>query len=361
MSSPLRPDGVHKGRGATASPTGRFETRQTLPVDDGWANWEVPAPAPRTQLHVDHARRVISYNRSPDIPFDRSLNPYRGCEHGCSYCFARPSHAYLGLSPGLDFETQIYHKPDAAARLTRELAAPGYRPAPLALGVNTDAYQPVERQLRLTRAVLEVLWAHRHPVTLVTKSGLIERDLDLLAPMAAAGLVSVAVSLTTRDDALGRLLEPRAAGVRRRLRVIERLAAAGVPIAVSLAPVIPGLTDHELEAILTVARERGARSAGFTLLRLPHEVAPLFTRWLEDHYPARREKVLARLREMHDGKLYDARFGHRRRGSGAYATLIAERFRLASRRLGYLPPAPLDCTQFRRPVEVGPRQGELFG
>ena len=360
MSGPLRPAGIHKGRGATATPTGRFESREKVVVDDGWANWEVPEPAPRTQLQVDRARRVISYNRSPDIAFDRSLNPYRGCEHGCSYCFARPSHAYLGLSPGLDFETQIFHKPDAAARLAQELAAASYRPAPLALAVNTDAYQPVERQLRLTRALLEVLWAHRHPVSLVTKSGLIERDLDLLAPMAAAGLVSVAVSVTTQDDALGRLLEPRAAGVRRRLRVIEQLAAAGVPTSVSVAPVIPGLTDHELEAILAAARERGARSAGFTMLRLPHEVAPLFVRWLEDHYPARREKVLSRLREMHEGKLYDARFGHRRRGGGAYATLIAERFRLATRRLGYLPPTALDCSQFRRPPAAGTRQGELF-
>lgn len=353
---------IHKGRGAVSNIEGRFQQWRREAADDGWPGdaEETPEPAPATVLGVDHSRSVITYNRSPDIGFDRSVNPYRGCEHGCIYCYARPSHAYLDLSPGLDFETRIFHKPDAPEQLARELAKRGYRPAPIALGVNTDAWQPVERRLRLTRRILEVLWEHRHPVTVITKSVLIERDLDLLGAMAAEGLVTASVSITTLDDDLNRRLEPRAAGGRRRLRVVAALAAAGVPVGVNVAPVIPAINDREIEAILAAAAEHGARRANYILLRLPHEVAPLFTQWLQAHYPQRAEHVLSLVRQAHGGRQYDGRFGHRMRGSGEYMALIAQRFRVAARRCGLDQPMPaLDCGRFRVPVRSGDQMSLL--
>ncbi len=295
-------------------------------------------------------RRAIGYNQSPDVPFDRSINPYRGCEHGCIYCFARPSHAWLDLSPGLDFETRLFHKPEAPERLRDELARPGYTPAPLALGINTDAYQPIEKQLGLTRRLLDLLHETRHPVHIVTKSALIERDLERLAGMAAQGLAACAVSLTSLDKTLTRRMEPRAAAPARRLKTIRRLSEAGVPVTVMVAPLIPALTDHELEDLLAAAREAGARSASMVLLRLPHEVAGLFEEWLRAHYPDRSDSVLNRLRDCHQGRLYDSRFGQRMQGSGAYAQLLARRFELARKRLAYQPPATLRSDLFRPPL-----------
>lgn len=348
---------VFKGRGAVSEHAGRFQERQHAREDDGWgslAETEAEAVRPRTVVAAERARSVITYNRSPDIPFDRSINPYRGCEHGCIYCYARPSHTYLDLSPGLDFETRIFYKPDAAALLEKELAREGYRCAPIALGVNTDAYQPAERRLEVTRGILQVLAEHRHPVTLITKSGLIERDLDILGPMAERGLVHAAVSVTTLDGDLNRSLEPRAAGPGRRLRTIQRLAEAGVPVSVNVAPVIPLLTDHELEAILEAAREHGARAAGYIMLRLPHEVEGLMRDWMDVHFPGRTEHLFSLLRGLHGGRAYRSGFGQRMRGSGELATLVAQRFRIAARRLGYetgLP--PLDCSQFTVPGRPG--------
>jgi DNA repair photolyase len=291
---------------------------------------------------------------------DRSINPYRGCEHGCAYCFARPSHAYLGLSPGLDFETKLAWKADAAAILRRELAKPGYRCQPVALGINTDAWQPVERRLRVTRGILEVLAEVRHPVTIVTKSALILRDLDLLAEMARGNLVHVAVSITSLDPGLARTMEPRAPSPQRRLSVIAALAAAGIPTALMVAPLIPALSDHELEAILGAARAAGASSAGYILLRLPHEVKPLFRAWLDSHQPGRADHVFSLMRQMHGGKEYDSTFGTRQRGSGPLADIIAQRFRGAVRRLGLdAPTPPLDVMAFRPPPQPGTATPQL--
>ena len=342
-----------KGRGAVASPGGRYDAWQREADDDGW--WQDEAPAPVTELIVDSARSVITYNTSPDIPYDRSINPYRGCEHGCAYCFARPSHAYLGLSPGLDFETRLAWKPDSAERLRQELAHPGYQCRPLALGINTDAWQPVERRLGVTRAILEVLAQTRHPVTIVTKSALILRDLDLLADMAHDALVHVAVSITTLDTALARRLEPRAPSPRRRLSVIRELAAAGIPTAVMVAPLIPVLTDREMESILGAAREAGASSAGYILLRLPHEVKPLFHAWMLAHRPDSAEHVYSLMRQLHGGREYDSRFGTRQRGSGPLAEVISQRFRLATRRLGLAATSlPMNVAAFRPPAPPPP-------
>lgn len=339
-----------KGRGAVISPDGRFDAWRREAADDGWWNHEDDAVSAATELIVDSAKSVITYNSSPDIPYDRSINPYRGCEHGCAYCFARPSHAYLGLSPGLDFETKIAYKADAADCLRRELAKPGYVCRPVALGINTDAWQPVERRLRVTRGILEVLAETRHPLTIVTKSALILRDLDLLADMANAGRVHVAVSITTLDAGLARAMEPRAPSSQRRLAVIAALAAAGIPTAVMVAPLIPALSDHELERILAAAREAGASSAGYILLRLPHEVKPLFRAWLDSHRPGRAEHVYSLMRQLHGGREYDSSFGTRQRGSGPLAEIIAQRFRVATRRLGLdAPSPPLDTTGFRPP------------
>jgi DNA repair photolyase len=327
------PERPVKGRGAALSPEGRFESRRHQREDDGWFPPEEDGK-PRTTLGVDRARRVLTENNSPDVGFSRSINPYRGCEQGCAYCFARPTHSYLGLSPGLDFESRLFYKPDAPEQLARELAAPHYEPTPIALGINTDGWQPVERKTELSRRILKVLAEHKHPVGIVTKSALIDRDLDILAPMAEAGLVTVNFSVTTLDRTLARRLEPRATAPQRRLKAMERLAAAGVPVGVMVAPVIPALNDNDMEAILEGASSAGARHAGYVVLRLPHELAEMFPVWLEAHYPERKAKVLAILRGLHGGKLYDSRFGSRMHGQGQWAKLIARRFALAVKRCG---------------------------
>jgi DNA repair photolyase len=328
---------VHKGRGATSNPKVRFETLGVDPFDDGWdslAQTRAEDPPPATEVTADASRSVIVRNTSPDIPFDRSINPYRGCEHGCVYCYARPTHAYLGLSPGLDFETRLRAKFDAATLLERELARPGYVCQPIALGTNTDPYQPVERRLNITRGVLEVLARCLHPLTIVTKSAAVVRDLDLLAPMARQNLARVAISVTTLDGELARRLEPRAAAPHRRLQAIRQLSEAGVPTAVMVAPIIPALADQELERILEAAAAAGASSAGYVLLRLPHEVKELFEHWLTAHAPGRAAHVLSLVRQCRGGRLYDATFGRRMRGEGPYAQLIERRFTAAKRRLG---------------------------
>lgn len=339
-----------KGRGALTNRTGRFETWTRESFDDGWDAADPAPPALRTTLTPDASRSLINYNRSPDVPFDRSINPYRGCEHGCIYCFARPTHAYLGLSAGLDFESRLLYKPEASELLRRELAAPGYRCAVVALGANTDPYQPVERKLALTRDILTILRECRHPATVVTKSALVERDIDVLAPMAERGLAAVAISVTTLDRGLSRRMEPRAAAPERRLRTIERLSEAGIPVQVLVAPVIPVLTDPELESVLTSAREAGAADAGYVLLRLPLEIKELFEEWLEAHYPLKAGHVLRRIRDTRGGKLYDCSLGLRKRGTGEYAELVARRFALARKRLGFPGLPPLDCEQFSPPT-----------
>ncbi|WP_019593187.1 PA0069 family radical SAM protein [Thioalkalivibrio sp. ALM2T] len=343
--------GPTKGRGATIDPHARFESTRHEPFDDGWVgDGEAPAPL-RTEVTVEHPRSVLSWNQSPDVPFELSLNPYRGCEHGCGYCFARPAHAYVGLSPGLDFESRLFAKLGAADCLRRELARPSHRVVPLALGINTDAYQPIEREWRITRELLEVLAETGHPVSIVTKSALVERDLDLLGPMAERGLVQVAISVTTLERGLSRHLEPRAAAPQRRLQTVERLTAAGVPVSLLVAPLIPVLTDGELEGLLDAGAAAGAVAAGYVLLRLPREVAPLFEDWLHTHHPLKAEHILQRLREAHGGKLYDSTFGHRMRGAGPYAELLRQRFRLARRRAGLAGRlVELDCNQFVPPA-----------
>ena len=343
-----------KGRGATLNLEGRFETAQREAFDDGWETLAEPLPPLRTTVTVESARSIISRNDSPDLPFSQSINPYRGCEHGCIYCYARPSHGYLNLSPGLDFESRLFAKPEAAALLRAELAKPGYRCSPIALGANTDVYQPVERDWRVTRQLIEVLAECEHPFTLVTKSALVERDLDLLAPMAEKRLVKVFVSLTTLDDALARRMEPRAASPQRRLRAMQALNAAGVPVGVMTAPLIPFLTDAEMEHLLEAAHAHGAREAAYTVLRLPYELKALFGDWLETHYPLKAAHVMNRLREMRGGKDYDADFATRLAGSGEFARLLEQRFRLACARLGFdRQSAPLDVTRFRPPSADG--------
>ena len=347
-----------KGRGAVTSPPCRFDRRSAEAIDDGWGTLEeglVAPPRLETTLTRDAARTIIARNDSPDIGFDRSVNPYRGCEHSCIYCYARPSHAYLGLSPGLDFEAKLLFKPEAATLLARELARPGYRPAPIALGSNTDPYQPVERQLRLTRSILEVLSEFNHPCTIVTKSALVVRDLDILGDMAARRLVRVCLSVTTLDRRLANVMEPRAAAPARRLQAIEALAEAGVPAGVLAAPMIPGLNDAELESILEAGARAGADAAGYILLRLPHELRSLFTEWLQAHYPERAAKVLSLIRQTRAGALNDARFGSRFTGSGPYAELLAKRFATAASRHGLTAPSGgLDASRFRVP----PRRAE---
>ena len=353
---------VEKGRGAVTNPAGRFESRQAGEFDDGWGSLDEPPRRAETVVVADRPRKAITRNESPDVPFDQSVNPYQGCEHGCIYCFARPSHSYWNLGAGLDFETKLFTKPDLARLLDRELSARGYVCKPINLGANTDPYQPLEREHRTTRAVLEVLLAHRHPVTIVTKGALVLRDLDLLRQFAALNLVTVHVSLTTLDDALKRVLEPRASSPAARLRVVRELTDASVPVGVLLAPMIPALNDHEMEHLLEEAAEAGARRAAFMLLRLPHELGTLFEDWLREHYPDRADRVLNLLREARGGKLNDPRFGHRMRGEGAYAKLLAARFEAARRRYGYVDgraPA-LDTTAFIADPGA-PEQGRLFG
>jgi len=353
MSNPL-PDRPRKGRGAVGNPTGRYEAARRVAEDDGWGLGDEAPPPLSTTLSVDSTRRIITRNQSPDVPFDRSINPYKGCEHGCVYCFARPTHAYLGLSPGLDFESRLYWKPDAPALLEAELRDPKYRPATLALGANTDPYQPVERDKRLTRRILEVLADYRHPVGIVTKSNLVLRDLDILAPMAAEGLVRVAVSVTSLDRQLARRMEPRAPTPEKRLEAIRGLSAAGVPVTVLDAPIVPALNDHEIEAILAAAAEAGAGAAGYVLLRLPLEIKDLFADWLAAHYPDRAKRVFSLVRQTRDGKLYQTEWRKRQTGTGAYAEQIARRFEIACRRHGLEEGhPPLDETRFRRPPRPG--------
>ncbi len=334
------PDRAVKGRGATSNRTGRFEALSRVRINDGWSP-ALPAAAeddllPRlaTRLLDDATRGIIATNDSPDIPFDQSVNPYRGCEHGCVYCFARPTHAYLGYSPGLDFETVLFRKKDAAALLAKELRRKGYVCKPLALGANTDPYQPVEREERITRAVLEVCRDFRQPVGIITKSALVTRDLDILAPMAAEGLAHVSLSVTTLDRHLARTLEPRASTPSRRLAAIRELSAAGVPVAVLSSPMIPALNDHEMEAILEEATAAGASMASYILLRLPLEIAALFEDWLREHAPNRADRVLSLIRQSRGGALYRADWGTRMKGEGPYAEMLRTRFKLACKRLG---------------------------
>jgi DNA repair photolyase len=352
---------VEKGRGAVTNPAGRFEGTRLEAEDDGWGSLDEPPRRPETMLIADRPRRAITRNDSPDVPFDQSVNPYQGCEHGCIYCFARPSHSYWNLGPGLDFETRIFHKPGLARLLDRELSAPGYHCKPINLGANTDPYQPAEREHRTTRELLEVLLAHRHPVTIVTKGALILRDLDVLAELARLRLTRVHVSLTTLDDHLKRVLEPRAASPAARLRVIRALSRAGVSVGVLLAPVIPALNDHEIERLVEEASLAGATGAAFMMLRLPHELGRLFEEWLREHYPARADRVLNLLREARGGRLNDPRFGHRMRGEGPYAGLLAARFKAACRRCGIEGgrSSDLETSLFLRDPGA-PEQGVLF-
>ncbi|MCI2393139.1 PA0069 family radical SAM protein [Aliiroseovarius sediminis] len=327
---------ARRGRGAVTNAVGRFEPYARVGFDDGW-HQDAPR-ASQTQVAIENPRSVITRNTSPDISFDRSINPYRGCEHGCIYCFARPSHAYLGYSAGLDFETRLIARPGAPDRLRQELSRPRYQVAPIAIGTNTDPYQPIEARYRVMRGVLEVLSQFRHPVTIVTivtKGTLIERDIDLLSDMAQAGLAHVGISLTTLDATVSRRMEPRVPSPNRRLQMIERLAGAGVPVRVMVAPVIPGLTDHELEAIMGAAKDAGAMSAGYILLRLPGEVAELFEEWLKEYFPNRAARVMGRMRGMRGGRDYNAEFGARMVGQGAFADLLRHRFAITRKRLGF--------------------------
>jgi DNA repair photolyase len=345
-------------RGAVSNPDGRYER---LRYDSrGESDGGLEPAAFRTTVTPERIRTIITRNDSPDVPFEQSINPYKGCEHGCVYCFARTTHAYLGLSPGLDFESRILTKPDAPERLREELRRPGYRARVLALGANTDPYQPVERRLTLTRRILEVLAEHDHPVSIVTKSELVLRDLDLIAPLAKRRLASVVVSVTTLEADLARRMEPRAPTPRRRLAAIESLHRSGVPVGVLASPMIPGLNDSELESILEACADAGARSANYILVRLPGEVKELFSEWLEAEYPDRAARVLSLVRQTRGGRLYDPRYGARMRGAGPYAELLERRFTVACARLGLAHrPAPLDTTRFRVPPR-GQAQGSLF-
>lgn len=322
-----------KGRGASLNPAGRFETCSVSQFDDGWYNQDDITPL-KTDVQIEKARSIITQNQSPDIAFDRSINPYRGCEHGCIYCFARPSHSYMGLSAGVDFETKLFAKPDAAKLLERELSKPGYKPKTIAIGTNTDPYQPIEKKWKIMREILEVLDRANHPVAIVTKSAMVLRDVDILAKMAERKLVRVALSVTTLDSRLARSMEPRAATPQRRLSAIRQLADAGVSVSVMVAPIVPGLNDHELETILETAKKHGAVDAGYVMLRLPYEVAPLFKDWLLREYPDRYRRVMQLTRDMRGGKDYDADWKSRMTGDGPFAKLIARRFRLARERLG---------------------------
>lgn len=355
-----------KGRGAVSNRDGRFEPYRHEAIDDDDASSQkgldnslygedgesLDAPPPlRTTVRADRARRIIARNRSPDVPFNQSINPYRGCEHGCIYCYARPTHTYLGLSAGLDFETKLFAKHDAARLLEGELRRPGYRVSPIALGTNTDPYQPIERKLKITRQILEVLAAHNHPVSIVTKSATVERDIDILAPMANKKLAAVFVSITTLDHRLARRLEPRAAAPQRRVETLRRIAAAGIPVGVMVAPVIPVLTDAELESIIETAAKAGACWAGKVLLRLPHEVKDLFKEWLTAHAPLKAKHVMALVRASRGGRENDPQFGSRMLGTGEYADLLRRRFQVACRRFQLnIEPLALDTGQFRIPV-----------
>jgi DNA repair photolyase len=353
---------ARKGRGAVSNLAHRFESVERA-ADPEAVREEADddtLPPLATAVTREIARSIITRNESPDIGFDRSINPYRGCEHGCIYCYARPTHSYLNLSPGLDFETKLVAKMNAAELLVKELAAPGYSPEVIMVGVNTDAYQPIERELKLTRGILEVLSAARHPFGLVTKSSLVERDIDLIAGMAALNLASVSISITSLDARLSRILEPRAASPQRRLRTVRALAEAGVPVRVNLAPVIPFINEPEIEAIIDAAAAAGAKNAHYTVVRLPWEVSPLFEEWLQAHFPDRARRVMNRIRDMRGGKTYDAQFGRRMTGEGTWAQLIAQRFGRASARHGFSDSWPaLRKDLFIRPRRPTP-QIDLF-
>ena len=354
-----------RGRGATLNPPPRFDRQETSVFDDGWESLTAELadlPPLRTTTIRDSSRTAIAWNQSPDIGFDRAVNPYRGCEHGCVYCYARPSHAYLGYSPGLDFESKLLYKPDVAALLEKELRKPGYVARPLALGSNTDPYQPIERTMKLTREVLEVMERFSHPVSIVTKSAGVLRDIDILQELASRNLVRVYLSVTTLDAPLARRMEPRAATPFRRLQAIEQLSAAGIPTGVLAAPMIPGLNDAELERILQAAAQAGARTAGYVLLRLPNELKQIFEDWLHTHFPDRARHVLELIRETRAGGLNDARFGKRFTGTGVYADLLARRFSRAAREYGLDERQDLTCTDFRAPVtaQVAEAQMNLF-
>lgn len=342
-----------RGRGAQTNISGRYEAETREAFDDEWRSLEELPPI-RTEVQVERARKIITRNQSPDISFDRSINPYRGCEHGCSYCFARPTHANMGLSPGLDFETRLFAKPDAPRLLEKELAAPGYEPRTIAIGTNTDPYQPIERQYRIMRQILEVLSAANHPVGIVTKSALVTRDIDILASMAERGLAKVALSVTTLDRRLARAMEPRAATPGKRLDAMQQLAAAGVPVTIMTAPIIPALNDMELERLLEAGHAAGAREAGYVLLRLPLEVSPIFKEWLQANYPDRAHHVISVMQSMRGGKDYDSEWGTRQRGKGPNAWMIGRRFELTAKRLGLNTERRLLRTDlFVPPVPVG--------
>ncbi len=365
MSVPGRARGAHsnppKARGAVSNPKVRYDALTTVAIDDGWSTAESEAAAladppsdPRTTITLEPAKSIIARNSSPDIGFDQSINPYRGCEHGCIYCFARPTHAYLGLSPGLDFETRIIARPNAAELLEAELRKPGYVPRQLAVGTNTDPYQPAENKHAIMRACLEVMARFNQPVSITTKSHLVTRDIDILAPMAAKGLAGVGVSITTLDRDLAREMEPRASVPAKRLEAVRALAAAGIPTIVMVAPVVPVLTDHELERIMTVARDAGAQDASYILLRLPFEVKDLFVEWLEARFPAKAKHVLSLIRQQRDGQLNDATWSRRMKGQGEYARLLGTRFSIARKRLGFAGHrSALDASQFRVPPRPG--------
>ena len=362
MASDPPPPAHIKGRGAASNREGRFEPVQVVAEADGWSIGAEPPVRPATEVREERARSIISRNQSPDIPFDQSINPYRGCEHGCVYCYARPSHAYLNLSPGLDFETRLYAKTNAVELLRRELKRPGYQASVINLGANTDPYQPIEREYRLTRGLLEVLLECRHPLTLITKNALIERDLDLLSELARHRLVRVFVSVASLDNRLASRLEPRASAPHRRIECLARLHAAGIPVGVFVAPIIPALTDRDIERILGLCREAGVSSASYTLLRLPLELSALFQEWLGLHFPERRAHVMSLIRQMRAGRDNDSDFATRMRGKGIFAELIRRRFELACRRLGIErrnEETELSCAGFC-PPKVDSIQAELF-
>ncbi len=383
LNTTIRPE-VLRGRGAVSNAVGRYEKQTRVLLDDGWSRsaglpsvseassgatnkkrppdetwdgWtpEDGGPPPlRTEVIVDSTRSIIARNKSPDISFDQSINPYRGCEHGCIYCFARPTHAYLGMSPGVDFESRLFAKPNAAELLAKELSAPGYVPKVIAMGTNTDPYQPLEKKMRITRSILEVLRDFKNPVAIVTKSPLILRDIDILSDMAKMGLAKAALSVTTLDRKLARVMEPRAGTPTRRLQAIQGLSDAGIPVGVMFAPAIPALNDHEMEAVLSAAADHGARSAGYVLLRLPLEIKDLFREWLEANTPDRAKHVMALVRSMRGGKDYDSNWNTRMTGTGPYAQMMARRFHMAVKRLGLnLPQPPLATHKFKRPPRLG--------
>ncbi|MBB5222453.1 DNA repair photolyase [Amaricoccus macauensis] len=353
------PDKSRRARGATLNMAGRFERLEHVAVDDGWERDDEIAPT-RTEVALERPRSIIARNQSPDVPFDRSINPYRGCEHGCIYCFARPTHSFLGLSPGLDFETKLTAKPDAARVLAAELSRRGYRPEPIAIGTNTDPYQPIEKRYGVMRQILGVLSDFRHPVHILTKGALIERDADILGEMGATGIASAGLTITTLDRRLARAMEPRAAAPERRLAALRHLKAAGCPTRVSIGPVIPGLNDHEIEALLGAAADAGVGGAGYIVLRLPREVGPLFRDWLEAHYPDRAKRVMGLVREMHGGRDYDPAWGKRMKGEGVVAELIGRRFAAACSRLGINRGLKPLRTDLFRPPSAGPEQLALF-